>query len=142
MLYSTYLWLVFTVGALIWLLVLLHTLRNRKWPLIWPLSTRLTLASLETQSIVPVKQGNLGKSAGVYSIQGMRAHMEDSYYADASHNFYAVYDGHGGARCSEYITQHLHESIFSVSTYLLAPSTTPPVQAANTLHACPSMLDQ
>jgi len=123
MLYSTYLWLIFTVGAFIWLLVLLHTLRYKRFG-IWPFSFSLPLSlpftsripslvgTSETQCILPHKASNLGKVAGVYSIQGQRAHMEDSYYGDYTAGYFAVYDGHGGARCSEYITQHLHDSIF------------------------------
>ena len=53
------------------------------------------------------------KVAGVHSIQGQRAHMEDSYYADAVRGFFAVYDGHGGSRASQFASKHLHELIFT-----------------------------
>ena len=55
---------------------------------------------------------NLGKVAGVHSIQGQRAHMEDSYYADCQKGFFAVYDGHGGARASQFASKHLHDLLF------------------------------
>ena len=55
---------------------------------------------------------NLGKVAGVHSIQGQRSHMEDSYYADAVRGFFAVYDGHGGARASQFASRHLHDLVF------------------------------
>ena len=55
---------------------------------------------------------NLGKVAGVHSIQGQRAHMEDSYYADCHKGFFAVYDGHGGARASQFASKHLHDLLF------------------------------
>lgn len=42
--------------------------------------------------------------------------MEDSYYGDYQKGFFAVYDGHGGARCSGYAAQNLHELIFKVRT--------------------------
>jgi len=60
---------------------------------------------------------DLGITAGVKSIQGSRAHMEDMYQAainldgDPRKAFFAVYDGHGGARASEFTAQHLHSHI-------------------------------
>jgi protein phosphatase 2C len=38
--------------------------------------------------------------------------MEDAYYADHRTGFFAVYDGHGGARCSAYAAQHLHHLVY------------------------------
>ena len=46
--------------------------------------------------------------------------MEDSYYGDYTKGFFAVYDGHGGARCSSYAAQNLHELIFK-HNYIDAP---------------------
>lgn len=57
---------------------------------------------------VPSVRMSLGRNAGVYSIQGQRNHMEDSYYADHTTGFYAVYDGHGGGRASSYLTSNFH----------------------------------
>ena len=54
---------------------------------------------------------NLGRSAGVHSIQGARAHMEDSYYGDFTRGFYGVFDGHGGSRASQYASYYLHDLI-------------------------------
>lgn len=38
--------------------------------------------------------------------------MEDSYYADCQKGFFAVYDGHGGARASQFASKHLHDLLF------------------------------
>jgi protein phosphatase 1L len=60
---------------------------------------------------------NVGPAAGVHSIQGRRAHMEDTYQAavdiggDAKRAFYGVFDGHGGQHASEYTAEHLHRII-------------------------------
>jgi protein phosphatase 1L len=54
---------------------------------------------------------NLGRAAGVHSIQGQRSHMEDSYFGDHTKSFFAVYDGHGGSKCAQYASLHLHELI-------------------------------
>jgi len=49
--------------------------------------------------------------------------MEDSYYADYSRAFFAVYDGHGGSRASQYASKHLHELIFQHLPH--SPSSSP-----------------
>ena len=54
----------------------------------------------------------ISRAASVHSIQGLRGHMEDAYYADHTTGFFAVYDGHGGARCSAYAAQHLHNLVY------------------------------
>lgn len=66
---------------------------------------------------------NFGDIAAVRSIQGSRPHMEDSYYADAcvkndsSHGLFAVFDGHGGHRASDYTAEHLHHMILNNSQH-------------------------
>jgi len=65
---------------------------------------------------------DIGKCAGVYSIQGSRAHMEDTYQAAINlggkpkHAFYGVYDGHGGHRASDFAAENLHK-LFLKSDY-------------------------
>jgi len=71
----------------------------------------------------PIKGAQLGDCAGVWSIQGGRAHMEDTYQAvasvdgDPSRAFFAVYDGHGGHRASDYTAQHLHKIVLQSPMY-------------------------
>lgn len=63
---------------------------------------------------------NLGRHAGVASIQGRRNHMEDTYMAvvnlgsDAQSAFFAVFDGHGGHRASAFAARYLHERILEL----------------------------
>jgi protein phosphatase 1L len=51
----------------------------------------------------------------VVSIQGLRSYQEDKYVAKLSFRkdpqcaFFGVFDGHGGARASEYLSKNLHE---------------------------------
>lgn len=58
---------------------------------------------------------DMGEAAGVYSIQGARPHMEDTYQAALNiagyqkTAFFAVFDGHGGSRASEFCAAKLHE---------------------------------
>lgn len=60
---------------------------------------------------------DLGKAVGCKSIQGMRSHMEDTYQSQYNLNgdrntaFFAVYDGHGGARTSEFAAKQLHHIV-------------------------------
>jgi serine/threonine protein phosphatase PrpC len=69
----------------------------------------------------------MGKSAGVHSIQGSRPHMEDTYQAainiddDPKHAFYAVYDGHGGPRCSDFAADRLHKELLHQPNLLNDP---------------------
>jgi len=62
-----------------------------------------------------VPDADIGKCAGVYSIQGSRGYMEDNYQAAVNlggkpkHAFYGVYDGHGGHRASDFTAEHLHK---------------------------------
>lgn len=51
----------------------------------------------------------LGSMTGVHSIQGCRSHMEDAYFADWTTGFFAVFDGHGGYRASQFASRYLHE---------------------------------
>lgn len=95
--YSTYLWLICILGCLVWFVLLYHTLRpSSKLSInnIWPFQhVTLKATQSQTHNIQPVKHSNLGKSVGVYSIQGQRQHMEDSYFADVNTPFFGVYDG-------------------------------------------------
>jgi len=58
---------------------------------------------------------DIGPGAGVHSIQGLRAHMEDYYQAAATlggnprNAFFGVFDGHGGHRAAEFCAQQLHQ---------------------------------
>jgi len=58
-----------------------------------------------------------GSDASVCSIKGRRKHMEDTFRAesdllkDGQVSFYAVYDGHGGQRASEYAANRLHINV-------------------------------
>jgi len=98
-----FLYYVLAAGVLLWLLVALHVCRRTK-----P-GHKHRLAH-EEANINP--KCNLGRAASVYSIQGQRSHMEDAYYGDHTKGFFGVYDGHGGARCSSYAAQNLHELVF------------------------------
>jgi protein phosphatase 1L len=90
-----------------------------------PGSTLLyTLGSfaIKSRSRRRIPDTDIGKCAGVYSIQGSRAHMEDTYQAAINlggkpkHAFYGVYDGHGGHRASDFAAEHLHK-LFLKSDY-------------------------
>ena len=136
------LWMVLGLVVVVWLFILLHSLvrrpllaqcqlnyihthrrtRSHQRLSVYPcvsqahmkVTSNLCLASLflvAADSLVNPKV-NLGKVAGVHSIQGQRAHMEDSYYADCQKGFFAVYDGHGGARASQFASKHLHDLLF------------------------------
>lgn len=128
MLYTTYIWLICTIGAVIWFIALIHTLNQsnattRKfrhlnlWPFNLITHTSQHITPSQTQPITPVKPSNLGKSIGVYSIQGQRGHMEDSYYANIDLPYFGVFDGHGGSRCSEFITTQLYTHIVKHNIY-------------------------
>ena len=43
------------------------------------------------------------------SVKGARNNNEDAIYADGQ--MFAVYDGHGGNQCAEYLKEHLHNNI-------------------------------
>lgn len=54
---------------------------------------------------------------------GLLSDMEDAHthilslHDDKNAAFFAVYDGHGGAKVAEYAGHHLHERIFSQQAY-------------------------
>ncbi|MES1917523.1 MAG: hypothetical protein MHM6MM_009237, partial [Cercozoa sp. M6MM] len=60
---------------------------------------------------------NIGEHAGVSSIQGRRAHMEDAYTAvvnvkgKSDSAFYGVFDGHGGKIAAHFVAQELFTSL-------------------------------
>jgi protein phosphatase 1L len=60
---------------------------------------------------------DLGDAAGCKSIQGLRPHMEDTYQSqynlngDPNSGFFAVFDGHGGARASAFAARVLHKLV-------------------------------
>jgi serine/threonine protein phosphatase PrpC len=55
---------------------------------------------------------------GGHGAQGLRPTMEDEHAVDVrgddSVAFFAVYDGHAGARCSEHLSQTVHHSFFDL----------------------------
>jgi len=62
---------------------------------------------------------------GVSSMQGWRSEMEDAYYARAGlgdvlqdWSFFAVFDGHAGAKVSEHCAKHLLDSIVSTEEFI------------------------
>lgn len=61
---------------------------------------------------------------GSSSMQGWRTSMEDAHTHilslpdDPGTAFFAVYDGHGGAKVSEYAGKHLHKYVTKQDTYL------------------------
>jgi len=60
---------------------------------------------------------------GSSCMQGWRINMEDAHTQllspqnDRTSAFFAVYDGHGGAKVAEYAGNHLHERIFNQSHF-------------------------
>lgn len=60
---------------------------------------------------------------GSSCMQGWRINMEDAHTQllslqnDKNSGFFAVYDGHGGAKVAEYAGNHLHEKIFNHPHY-------------------------
>lgn len=60
---------------------------------------------------------------GSSCMQGWRINMEDAHthllslHNDKNSAFFAVYDGHGGSKVSEYAGNHLHNRIFSQQSY-------------------------
>uniref|UniRef100_A0A6A7FWZ6 Protein phosphatase 2C n=1 Tax=Hirondellea gigas TaxID=1518452 RepID=A0A6A7FWZ6_9CRUS len=66
---------------------------------------------------------SVGSSAGVYSIQGRRRHMEDTYRAvlnfsgDAMSGFYGVFDGHGGEKASSFSAKHMYTAVSNESLF-------------------------
>lgn len=71
-------------------------------------------SSDSTQLFDNVERHYEGSEASVCSIKGRRKHMEDTFKAesdllnDGKVSYYAVYDGHGGQRASEYAANRLH----------------------------------
>ena len=47
-------------------------------------------------------------SVSVCSVQGGRAYMEDEAFVSQTHDFAAVFDGHGGSAVSRYLRQNLY----------------------------------
>ncbi len=100
------------VGFLIWAVLLLDTL----------VSARVDTNEVATKCLV--RQVHLGEHTGVSSIQGHRSHMEDTYQVstnlpnDDQSAIFSVFDGHGGARASEFCAENLHNLIES---YLIRP---------------------
>eukprot|EP00456_Euglypha_rotunda_P011505 TRINITY_DN13028_c0_g1_i16.p1 TRINITY_DN13028_c0_g1~~TRINITY_DN13028_c0_g1_i16.p1 ORF type:complete len:291 (-),score=31.93 TRINITY_DN13028_c0_g1_i16:12-884(-) len=72
---------------------------------------------VKTRTRRRIPDTDIGNFAGVYSIQGSRAHMEDTYQAainlsgKSNQAFYGVYDGHGGHRASDFTAENLHKLI-------------------------------
>jgi len=70
-------WWVVAVGAVLWLLLVLH---------VWTRQHHLSADEVRLNPKV-----NLGRCAAVHSIQGHRPHMEDAYYGDHTKGFFAVF---------------------------------------------------
>eukprot|EP00457_Paulinella_chromatophora_P012257 gb/GEZN01012455.1/.p1 GENE.gb/GEZN01012455.1/~~gb/GEZN01012455.1/.p1 ORF type:complete len:298 (+),score=29.77 gb/GEZN01012455.1/:103-996(+) len=71
---------------------------------------RVLVGNQKDRRMVPIS--DVGPHAAVYSIQGARPHMEDSYHADWSndnYSYYAVFDGHGGFRAADFAASNLHK---------------------------------
>ncbi|KAF0700758.1 Aste57867_8711 [Aphanomyces stellatus] len=79
--------------------------------------TAATSVAAMTHSHYPT----LSIAVGSASIAGRRAINEDrvACHVDAAHpdtkdvGFFAVYDGHGGANVSQYLSDHLHKTVFA-----------------------------
>jgi len=77
----------------------------------WMMTRRRYVSNFQRSKVV------VGPNAGVFSIQGRRNHMEDTYQAAVNLNgdpkkaFYGVFDGHGGHLASEYTAEYLHKLI-------------------------------
>lgn len=63
-------------------------------------------------------------SVGASSMQGWRVNMEDAHTHilslapdDPDASFFAVYDGHGGAKVAHYAGNHLHRSVLAQPEY-------------------------
>ena len=60
---------------------------------------------------------------GSSSMQGWRISMEDAHTHilkvadDPSAMFFGVYDGHGGAKIAQHVSNHLHKHIFKLTEY-------------------------
>lgn len=72
---------------------------------------------------------------GAFTHTGRKEHNEDRYVCDedmgALGTFYAVYDGHGGESCAEYLVKHLAKTVRGVFSHrygedLLGHSPAPP----------------
>lgn len=48
---------------------------------------------------------------GCVSVKGTRDHQEDRYVFDLENHLFAIYDGHGGAKISDYLKEHLLSEI-------------------------------
>ncbi|GER25355.1 protein phosphatase 2c [Striga asiatica] len=55
---------------------------------------------------------------GVFSVKGKKKFMEDAHRvlssADGDKVFFGVYDGHGGSKAAEFVTENLHLKIFEM----------------------------
>lgn len=84
------------------------------WLAVWLQSMIKRFQENTTTTQPPVE---LGAYAGVKSIQGGRPHMEDTYMASINlrgnpkQAFFGVFDGHGGARTSQFSAANLHKLI-------------------------------
>lgn len=98
------LWVVIGFIALIFLTVLQRYFLNDKEP----------LAEEDRTRHIDLKV-DLGNFGGCKSIQGARAYMEDTYQCvhpfNGTYSYFAVFDGHGGARVSKFAASRLQELI-------------------------------
>ncbi|CAH9108442.1 unnamed protein product [Cuscuta europaea] len=58
------------------------------------------------------------KGVGVFSVKGRKKLMEDSHkivsFPRAKKGFFGVYDGHGGSKAAEFVTENLHSNILEI----------------------------
>lgn len=70
---------------------------------------------------------DLGSRVGVGSIQGKRGHMEDQWDVHEEEGevsgaeWYSIYDGHAGSKCSKFLHANLRSSFFALATWRADP---------------------
>ncbi|CAH9107443.1 unnamed protein product [Cuscuta epithymum] len=76
-------------------------------------------ADLTSKATAPITQNDAvrssAKGVGVFSLKGRKKLMEDSHkivsFPRAKKGFFGVYDGHGGSKAAEFVTENLHSNI-------------------------------
>lgn len=96
-----------------------YTLSHVNWALHVLLKREGVPTVTKLPSSSPLALGSIQQEAGHFGRRGRRQTMEDATCAfpklSSSHRhplgFYAVFDGHGGAKMAEYASKHLHHHL-------------------------------
>eukprot|EP01083_Nonionella_stella_P050516 134361_1 len=98
------------------------------WVVLWIAYWMLTLFLSDSSGPnIKFRPSVVGNAAGVYTMQGRRAHSEDAYHArlmvdgDSLNAFYGVFDGHGGSRASAFTAEKLFDRIAAHPKFLSDP---------------------